>query len=805
MNAGRTAAQLLDDDLTEIDLSDDLGASMELDGAMLTEMDDGGAVIDFSAIRTLDSDPVRDHDANLAAHMDERDLNAVAERLCEAVDQDIESRQDWEGQLAEGLKLLGLKIEDRQFPFKGASGAVDPMLTEAILRGQANANAELIPAAGPVKTQLIGASSTQRDDKARRVKDWMNLYLTKLAPEYYPDYSQMLFWWYFAGSTFKKVYQHPLLRRPVSPFIRADEFVVSYDTKSLYDCPRMTHISKMSRRQVRALQLTGFWRDIPMVDSGPDQQDSILESAIDQATGVYDPNNSSLYNGDEDFKLYESHVDLDLKDFEHRLEGSDTPSGLPLPYRVTLDPNTKKVLAIYRNWKQNDPAFLKQLQFVHYKLLQGPGFYGLGMCHVLGNSAKAGTSLVRQIIDGNTLNMFPGGLKQKGLRIEENSLMIGPCQFVEIDTAGMPINQAFMPMPYKEVSPVSLATLQHIQESGRRLSGATEIAVGEGRQDAPVGTTIALLEAANKIETQMVKFGHQALKEELGLIKGLFGQYLPDEPYPFPVRGGMSTIMRSDFSDEIDVIPVSDPNITSSAQRLVMAQGKLTMGLQAPPGTHNVPLLYRQVYEAMGMPDDQISAIMPPPQQAQPLDPLTENGNAMMNMPLKAGLEQDHRAHIEVHKALAEMPAMQAHIAEHMAMQMRVDVQRVLAQRGIQLPPPGQKLPPEIENQIAIAIAGAMKVLEQERGGPEPTAAQIAMQDLAIKDKRADDEFKVGMAKVAENRYKTDVQADEKAADRKSREEIEILRAAANVADNMNPPEEYVRNIVKEGRDQSGV
>lgn len=805
MNAGRRADRIDDDGPTEIDLSDDLellGAPVEVDGALITDTDDGGSVIDFTARTAIGVDPAASHEANLAEFMSESDLTAIASNLTDAVKQDIDSRQDWEGQLAEGMRLLGLRLEDRQFPFKGASGAVDPLLMEAILRGQANANAELIPAAGPVKTQTIGASSTQRDDKARRVKDWMNLYLTKLAPEYYPDYSQMLFWWYFAGSTFKKVYQHPLLRRPVSPFIRADQFVVSYDTTSLHECPRMTHISKMTRRQVRGLQLSGYWRDIDLIDSGPDVQESVFEAAVDQASGVYNPNNSSLYNGDEDFKFYECHVDLDLKGYEHYIEGAAVPSGLPLPYRVTLDPETNKILAIYRNWKENDPAFLKQLQFVHYKLLQGPGFYGLGMCHVLGNSAKAATSLTRQIIDGNTLNMFPGGLKQKGMRIEENSLMIGPCQFVEIETGGMPINQAFMAMPYKEVSPVSLTTLQHIQESGRRLSGATEIAVGEGRQDAPVGTTLALLEAANKIETQMIKFGHQAFKEELGLIKNLFGQYLPQEPYPFPVRGGMSTIMRTDFTDEIDVIPVSDPNITSASQRLVTAQAKLTMGLQAPPGSHNIPVLYRQVYEAMGMPDDQINVIMPPPQQAQPLDPLTENQNAIMNMPLKAGLEQDHEAHIEVHKILGEMPNMQAHIAEHLALKMRVDVQRAL---GIQLPPPGTPLPPEMENQIAVLVAQAVKVLEMENGGPEPTAAQIAMADLQIKAKKQADEFKVGMAKVGTQREKIATDARQKELDRRSREEIELVRAAANVADNMNPPKDYVRDVVDVGRKFTGV
>lgn len=798
MNPGRRAALLDDSGPTEIDLSGDpevMSMLQEINGASIEDTEDGGSIVDFSSAPP-DSDPIRDFDANLANHMSERDLNSVAEKLVEAVKEDIESRQDWESQLAEGMKLLGLKIEDRQFPFKGASGAVDPLLMEAILRGQANANAELIPPGGPVKSQVVGASSTQRNDKATRVKDWMNLYLTDLAPEYYPEFSHMLFWWYFAGSAFKKVYQHPLLRRPVSPFLRADQLVVSYDTRSMFDCPRLTHISEMSRRQVRSLQLTGYWRDFDLIDSSPDDQQTTLESAIDQASGVYNPNGNSLYNGDETFKFYECHVDLDLRGFEHRIEGASVPSGLPLNYRISLDPDTMKVAAIYRNWREGDPAFLKKQQFIHYKLLQGPGFYGLGMCHILGNSTKAATSLTRQIIDNNTLNMFPGGLKQKGLRIEENSLMIGPCQFVEIDTAGQPINQAFMPMPYKEVSPVSLSTLQHIQENGRRLSGATEIAVGDGRQDAPVGTTIALMEAANKIESQMIKSGHQSMRQELKLFKELFRESLPNAPYPFPVRGGMSTIMRTDFSDEVDIIPVSDPNITSSSQRLVMAQGKLTMGLQAPPGTHDISMLYRQVYEAMGMPDDQINQIMPPPQQAKPEDPLSENQKALMGGQLKAGLEQDHEAHIEVHKALGEMPQMQAHIAEHLALKMRVDVQRVL---GMPLPPPGQQLPPEIENQIAILTAQAMRVLEMERGGPEPTAAQIAMQDLQIKAQKVRQDMEIAKQKVALGAFQSQLKNQEKDEDRKMKWDIEVLRASANTADNMNPPIEYVRKVIQEG------
>lgn len=783
---------VLSDGSAEVELDDDSISSM-LGQSALTENADGSAEVDFSPVSASAIADPNTHDANLAEFMSDSALGQLADDIIQKVTDDDESRADWKGQLSEGMRLLGLKMEDRQFPFKGASGAVSPMMLEAIVRTMAEANSELIPPQGPVKTQLFGSTSDERDDKAARVKDFMNLYLTKWAPEYYPDFAQMLFWWGFAGSTFKKVYQDPLKRRPVSPYIRADDFIVSYNTSDLFSCPRMTQRSMMSRRQVRSLQLSGLWLDEPLGDGTVMQDDDIVQMAADSAAGVVKPS----YSGDEEYEIYETHLDIDLKDFEHYIEGSNIPSGLPIPYRVSIDKRNNKIFAIRRAWNEGDMSFERDLNFVHYKLIQGPGFYGLGYCHLLGQQTKTSTALIRQAIDTNTLNMFPGGFKAKGMRFEENSLMIGPCQFIELDTGGVPINQAFSAFPYKEFNPATLGLLQYVDEGARNLASTAEVATGEGRQDAPVGTTVALMEAAKKVQSQMIKSGHQALGQELQLFKKQFGLYLPEEPYPFPVRGGMSHIMRADFSDDVDVIPVSDPNITSSAQRLVLAQATLQMATSAPPGTHDLTAAYRQVYEAMGKTADQIQQIMPPPQQAQPLDPLSENMNALMNMPITAGLAQDHDAHIAVHQALQEIPSMQAHMAQHMAMKMRVQVERIL---GIQLPPPGAQLPPDVENQIAVLTAQAMKQLQDEAGGQEPTAGQIAMEDLRIK--AADVAAKVQEAKDKQmlGKYQTDMKMRMNQENLRSKEGIELLRAAANTADNQTPDIPYIKQVLDLGK-----
>ena len=728
-----------------------------VDGAEITEMDDGGVEIDFDP--ELDVEEEATHDSNLALYMDDMALNGVGEMLLSGVEEDRQSRAEWETTMSEGIKLMGLKIEDRQTPFKGACGVYDPLLAEAVVRWQAVACGELLPAAGPVKTQVIGVANEQLDAQASRVKDFMNLYLTELAPEFYEEFDQMLFWLALVGSTFKKVYQDRLLGRPVSRFVLPDNFIVAYGTTDLETSPRYCHITPMTRRNFRLAQLAGVYRDIKVGDPQPDDTDQTpIQAQVDGVQGV-EPG----AEGTEEYKIYEVYADLNL-------EGYENEDGIPLPYIVTIEEGSRKVLSIYRNYEEGDPTFQRESSFVHYKLMPGVGFYGLGYAHLLGNSAKTATSIRRQLIDAATLNNFPGGLRVKGMRLDDNNIGIGPTEFREIDTGGMPIQNAIMTMPYKEPSQVSLALLKETYESARNLANTAEIAVGEGRQDAPVGTTVALMEAATRLQSATLKRAHKAFNRELKMIANLFGKYLPDEPYPFPVRGGMSAIMREDFSNNIDVIPVSDPNISSSAQRMMRAEALLRFATQQPD-QHNLREAYRQMYVEMGIAEEKIELLLLPEQaKPRPLDPLSENQNALTGKPLVAGAYQDHDAHIAAHAPIAEEnPALQAHINEHLALKMRVQVEQIIGQP---LPPPGQPLPPEIENQLAAMVAQAMQQLapsyKAQPPGPDP---MLQVEQMKVQQRDADSKLdaQVDMAKAQ-------LEAQTDAEDRASRERIAAMK-----------------------------
>ena len=735
----------------------EMGGPEMVDGAEITEMDDGGVEIDFEP--SEDDEEESTHDSNLALYMNDMALNGLGEMLLSGVEEDKQSRAEWETTMSEGIKLMGLKIEDRQTPFKGACGVYDPLLAEAVVRWQAVACGELLPAAGPVKTQIIGVANEQLEAQASRVKDFMNLYLTELAPEFYEEFDQMLFWLALVGSTFKKVYQDRLLGRPVSRFVLPDNFIAAYGTTDLETSPRYCHITPMTRRNFRLAQLAGVYRDIKVGEPQPDDTDQTpIQAQVDGVQGV-EPG----AEGTEEYKIYEVYADLNL-------EGYENEDGIPLPYIVTIEEGSRKVLSIYRNYEEEDPTFQRQGSFVHYKLMPGVGFYGLGYAHLLGNSAKTATSIRRQLIDAATLNNFPGGLRVKGMRLDDNNIGIGPTEFREIDTGGMPIQNAIMTMPYKEPSQVSLALLKETYESARNLANTAEIAVGEGRQDAPVGTTVALMEAATRLQSATLKRSHKAFNRELKMIANLFGKYLPDEPYPFPVRGGMSAIMREDFSDNIDVIPVSDPNISSSAQRMMRAEALLRFATQQPD-QHNLREAYRQMYVEMGIAEEKIDLLLLPEQEKpRPLDPLSENQNALTGKPLVAGAYQDHDAHIAAHAPIAEEnPALQAHINEHLALKMRVQVEQIIGQP---LPPPGQPLPPEIENQLAAMVAQAMQQLapsyKAQPPGPDP---MLQVEQMKVQQRDADSKLdaQVDMAKAQ-------LEAQTDAEDRASRERIAAMK-----------------------------
>jgi hypothetical protein len=741
-------------DAADIEIDDD-GPAM-LDGAEFTELDDGGVEIDFEPeVERPEDAPF---DANLALYMDDMDMNSLGEMLLSGVEEDKQSRGDWEATMSEGIKLMGLKIEDRTTPFKGACGVYDPLMAEAVVRWQAVAAGELMPAAGPVKTQVIGVANEQLEAQASRVQQFMNLYLTELAPEFYEEFDQMLFWLPLVGSTFKKTYQDRLLGRPVSRFVLPDNFIASYGTTDLATSPRYCHITPMTRRNFRLAQLAGVYRDIDLGDpQADDSSQTPIQAQVDGVQGI-EPG----AEGTEEYRIYEVYADLNLVGYENE-------DGIPLPYVVTIEEGSRKVLSIYRNYDETDPTYQRKDMFTHYKFMPGVGFYGLGYAHLLGNSAKTATSIRRQLIDAGTLNNFPGGLRVKGMRLEDNNIGIGPTEFREIDTGGMPIQNAIMTMPYKEPSQVSLALLKETYEAARNLANTTEIAVGEGRQDAPVGTTVALMEAATRLQSATLKRCHRAFSRELKLIANLFGKYLPDEPYPFPVRGGMAAIMREDFANNIDVIPVSDPNISSSAQRMMRAEALLRFATQQPD-QHNLREAYRQMYVEMGIAPEKIELIlMPEKQKPRPLDPLTENQNAIVGVPLIAGAYQDHDAHIAAHAPIAQdNPILQAHINEHLAMKMRQQVEQIIGQP---LPPPGMPMPPELENQIAVMVAQAMQQLAPMYK-PQPEVdqlAQVEMQKLQIKQADNERDAQVEMAKAQ-------IEAQTDAANRASREKIAAIK-----------------------------
>lgn len=801
------------DTSVDIDLSPPGLPSLSPSGASVTDQSDGTSEYDFDAAPhsvAIAADP-NDPDANLALHMDESDLDAIAAELLDKIDEDKESSRAWYETVATGIEMLGMTYEERTYPFKGASGAYDPMMAEAVFRCYAKARGELLPAAGPVKTQVIGAETDAALDQAARVKAWMNLYLTKLAPEYYPEFDQMLWWWSLAGSMFKKVYQDPILGRPVAPFIMPQDFIVAYGTKSLDSCVRATHECTLSQREVKLRQLSGLWLDTDLGEPdegagdyiGSASSENPIREASDNAEGVSGAlalGSRSKYLGDAAWQIPESHVDMDLSSLSNSPDPL-VPEGLPVPYRVTLARQSRKILAIHRNWRVGDEMYSKRNWFIHYKLLPGTGFYGFGFAHVLNNSARTGTALTRQIIDSATLGMFSGGVRAKGMKIENNNLMIGPCEFPEIDTGGQPLSQVFQPLPVRDLNPVTLDLLKFNSDRSENLANTMDISVGDGRQDAPVGTTVALMEAANVVTSVMIKNAHVSLRREFEAIGALFGEHLPATPYPFPVRpsaknpSGQAAIMKADFGPSVEVVPVSDPNITSSSQRMMRAEAIAAKGNQYPDLVNRREML-RESFEAMNLDDDKIDKLVPPPQQGQPADPLTENQMALAGAPLAAAPWQAHEAHIAVHQTLAQMPAMQAHIAQHVSMQMRAKIEAVIGR-----PLPQGQLPPELENQVALMTAKAMDQLKKQQGNTI-TQDQIVQQEFQLESAKIAEKAQAVQTKATSDAFKANLTFQSEERDRAVRLRIAEINAASGLADNQVPDPAYVKAIMGIGNEQ---
>jgi len=605
------------------------------DDIEVTQTDDGGAEINFEP-GAVNQAGTESHFDNLADLLPDEVLGDLASTLYENYMQYKQSRKDWEDSYVKGLDLLGFKYENPTQPFQGASGATHPVLAEAVTQFQAQAYKELLPATGPVHTQIMGKPDRAKEEQSVRVKDFMNYQLMDKMKEYEPEFDQMLFYLPLSGSTFKKVYYDELLGRAVSKFVPADDLIVPYTASSLEDAEAVCHTLKMSENDLRKQQVSGFYRDVD-IKPGYDQETEV-EKKERELEGVTKTRQEDM------FSIVECHTDLDLEGFEDIGQDGE-PTGIKLPYIVTLEMGSREILSIRRNYKAEDPTRTKIQYFVHFKFLPGLGFYGFGLIHMIGGLSRTATTALRQLLDAGTLSNLPAGFKQRGIRVRDEAQSIQPGEFRDVDAPGGNIRDAFMPLPFKEPSQTLLSLMGIVVQAGQRFAAIADMQVGDGNQQAAVGTTIALLERGSRVMSAIHKRLYVAMKSEFKLLAGIFKTYLPPE-YPYDVVGGQRNIKVADFDDKVDILPVADPNIFSQSQRITMAQTELQLA-QSNPQIHNLYEAYRAMYTAIGVRD--IDKILPPPQQPQPIDPAQENILAMTGKPFQAFKGQDHQAHITSH------------------------------------------------------------------------------------------------------------------------------------------------------------
>ena len=650
----------------------------------VTELEDGSVIVGEIEEETLDASQIP-FDANLADYMDDSDLGRISSDLVNDIEDDISSRQEWEDTYKKGIDLLGMRYEERTQPFQGASGVVHPLLSESVTQFQAQAYREMLPSGGPVRTQVIGAETPEVVQQAERIKHYMNYMITNEMEEYDPETDQMLFYLPIVGSAFRKVYFDPILQRPVSKFVHAEDLIVPYSAGSLVSSPRTTHVINMSANEVRKLQVSGFYRDIDLPSSGYNAEKySEVQESIDEAQGVYPSGD------DRDLTIYEVHTELELPGFEDE-------TGIKLSYVVSILEATNEILSIRRNFDPQKPLQKRQY-FVHYKFLPGLGFYGFGLTHMIGGLAQGATSLLRQLIDAGTLSNLPAGFKARGARIRDEDTPLSPGEFRDIDSAGMDIRQSIMSLPFKEPSATLYQLLGTLVDSGRRFASMADMKVAEMGGETPVGTTMAIMERGTKVMSAIHKRLHYSQKQEFKLLADVIARN--SVMYPYMVQNAGPEIMQSDFDGRIDVIPVSDPNIFSMSQRIALAQTQLQL-VQSNPELHGgqqgLYQAYRKMYEALGM--SNIDSILPPPSQPQPMNPAKENQEAMRGQRLQAFPEQNHEAHIEAHLAFLSTPAaqvnativmtLQGHIQEHIAF---ISEARASEQVMSQIPPEQQAM-----------------------------------------------------------------------------------------------------------------
>ena len=613
-----------------------------------------------------------DHNANLAEVLDEDVLGSLSSDLQSKFREDLESREDWEEAISKGLGLLGINYEDRSEPFLGASGVTHPLLSEAVTQFQAQSYKEMLPSGGPVKTQVLGTPTSETEAQAQRVEDFMNYQITEIMEEYDPDTDQMLFYLPLTGSTFKKVYFDETKQRAVSKFVPAEDMVVPYSASDLRTAERVTHVVRMSYNDIRKLQVAGVYKDVELSETNDGEDEGAIKERADELLGLR-PNYS-----DDSYTLLECHIDLDLEGFEDKdMEGN--PSGIMLPYIVTLDQTSGKVLSISRNFREQDPLKRKRQYFTHFKFLPGFGFYGFGLLHTIGGLSRAATSILRQLIDAGTLSNLPAGFKARGVRIRNDDEPLNPGEFRDIDVPGGDLKNSIIPLPYKEPSATLANLLGVVVDSGKRFAQVADAKIADMNSNAPVGTTVALIEQGSKIISSIHKRLHYGQKQEFRMLAEIFSEN--PMPYPYFVGNVPPETMQKDFDGRVDILPVSDPNIFSMAQRLSLAQTQLQMA-QAAPQMHNLREAYRRMYDALDIKN--IDAILPEPPKPQPIDPATENGNALKGMPLQAFPEQDHEAHVRAHIPFLANPASQAnpqgylmlhaHVQDHIGLMARDQV-----------------------------------------------------------------------------------------------------------------------------------
>jgi len=703
------------------------------------EMDDGSAIVGEFEEEQVDVSQIP-FDANLAEYMDESDLKKISSDLIGDIEDDMSSRQDWEDTYKRGIDLLGMNYEERSQPFEGSSGVVHPLLSESVTQFQAQAYREMLPAGGPVRTQIIGSENPEVVQQAERIKHYMNYMITHEMEEYDPETDQMLFYLPIVGSAFRKVYFDPILGRPVSKFVHAEDLVVPYGATSLQSAPRVTHVIRMDSNEVRKLQVSGFYRDMDLPERSGAEDYSEVQEAIDDAQGVH-------YSGGdgEEVEIYEVHTELDLPGFED-------PDGIKLNYIVTILESTNEVLSIRRNYDMERPMQKRQY-FVHYKFLPGLGFYGFGLTHMIGGLAQGATSLLRQLIDAGTLSNLPAGFKARGARIRDEDTPLSPGEFRDIDSAGMDIRQSIMALPFKEPSGTLYNLLGTLVDSGRRFASMADMKVAEMGGETPVGTTMAIMERGTKVMSAIHKRLHYSQKQEFKLLANIFARNSAGM-YPYAVPGAPPQIMQSDFDGRVDVMPVSDPNIFSMSQRIALAQTQLQL-VQSNPELHGgqqgLYQAYRKMYEALGVTN--IDSILPPPPTPQPMNPAKENQEAMRGQRLQAFPDQNHEAHIEAHLAILSTPAaqvnativmtLQGHIQEHIGFMAEAQAtERVMSE----IPPQQQTmlqinpvLMQQVQKQIqdlAAEIIGEMTEGYAQAVAPADTTdplVAIRQQELSLR------------------------------------------------------------------------